>query len=257
MTDREDFLSRWSRRKRDAEKESASEEETKQLPAAESAQPIADEAAPDQDPDVSESADDHDKKEKGESAFDLSKLPSLDSITAETDIRPFMAAGVPMSLRQAALRRVWVADPAIRDFIGIAENQWDFTPGGNAPGFDFSPPVGDVKRMVAEIFGGKREPEAPESAADIEPDRDAIGSVRQSSQAIEDVSPGARDHFPVTDVTAEPGTDNRRAESDSASEDSRILARKRADVASQNNDASQQNKIQVVARWPHGRAMPK
>jgi hypothetical protein len=27
----------------------------------------------------------------------------------------------------AALRRAWVSDPVIRDFIGIAENQWDFT----------------------------------------------------------------------------------------------------------------------------------
>ena len=59
--------------------------------------------------------------------FDLSKLPSLESITSATDIRAFLAPGVPQELSRAALRRAWAADPAIRDFVGLAENAWDFT----------------------------------------------------------------------------------------------------------------------------------
>ena len=68
-------------------------------------------------------------------AFDLASLPPLHSITAGTDIRSFLASNVPLDLTKAALRRAWVTDPAIRDFIGIAENQWDFNDPTAIPGF--------------------------------------------------------------------------------------------------------------------------
>jgi TorA maturation chaperone TorD len=67
--------------------------------------------------------------------FDLASLPPLQSITAGTDIRSFLASTVPVELTRAALRRAWVTDPAIRDFIGIAENQWDFNDPTAMPGF--------------------------------------------------------------------------------------------------------------------------
>jgi TorA maturation chaperone TorD len=68
-------------------------------------------------------------------AFDLASLPPLQSITAGTDIRSFLGSSVPVELTRAALRRAWVTDPAIRDFIGIAENQWDFNDPTAMPGF--------------------------------------------------------------------------------------------------------------------------
>jgi TorA maturation chaperone TorD len=67
--------------------------------------------------------------------FDLASLPPLQSIIAGTDIRSFLGPGVPAELTKAALRRAWVTDPAIRDFIGIAENQWDFNDPTAMPGF--------------------------------------------------------------------------------------------------------------------------
>ena len=67
--------------------------------------------------------------------FDRVSLPSIDSITADTDIIAFLKSGVPTELRRAALRRAWTRDPAIRDFIGIAENQWDFNDPNGIPGF--------------------------------------------------------------------------------------------------------------------------
>jgi TorA maturation chaperone TorD len=67
--------------------------------------------------------------------FDLASLPPLQSIIAGTDIRSFLGPGVPVELTRAALRRAWVTDPAIRDFIGIAENQWDFNDSTAMPGF--------------------------------------------------------------------------------------------------------------------------
>ena len=61
-----------------------------------------------------------------ESPFGAAILPPIGSIGAASDIRPFLAPGVPVDLTRAALRRAWSTDPAIRDFIGLSENSWDF-----------------------------------------------------------------------------------------------------------------------------------
>jgi hypothetical protein len=67
--------------------------------------------------------------------FDLASLPSIEAIAADTDVRGFLQSGVPAELTRAALRRAWTSDPAIRDFVGIAENQWDFNDPNAIPGF--------------------------------------------------------------------------------------------------------------------------
>ena len=67
--------------------------------------------------------------------FDLSDLPSIEAINANTDVRGFLQSRVPNELTRAALRKAWTSDPAIRDFIGIAENQWDFNDPNAIPGF--------------------------------------------------------------------------------------------------------------------------
>jgi hypothetical protein len=66
---------------------------------------------------------------------DPPRLPPVESITALSDIRLFLESGVPADLMRAALRAAWAADPAIRDFIGIAESQWDFNDPAVMPGF--------------------------------------------------------------------------------------------------------------------------
>ncbi len=82
-------------------------------------------------------------------AFDPASLPPLQSITVGTDIRSFLASSVPVELTNAALRRAWVTDPAIRDFIGIAENQWDFNDPGALPGFGPLTASNNVANLVA------------------------------------------------------------------------------------------------------------
>ena len=78
--------------------------------------------------------------------FDPASLPSIDATTADTDIIAFLQSGVPAELTRAALRRAWTSDPAIRDFIGVAENQWDFNDPNGAPGFG---PLGTIQGQVA------------------------------------------------------------------------------------------------------------
>src|SRR4029077_7780197 len=54
---------------------------------------------------------------------------------AGSDIRSFPAPGLLADLTRAALRRAWLADPEIRDFIGLSENSWDFNAPRGVPGF--------------------------------------------------------------------------------------------------------------------------
>lgn len=133
----QNFLQRWSRRK---------------LAAAEHAGESADAQAK-----TTESAEAHSgggpSPESDIGVFDPRSLPPIDSIGAASDLRPFLAPGVPVELTRAALRRAWVSDPAIRDFVGLAENQWDFTKPDGVPGFaslELSP---ELRRMLAGFVG--------------------------------------------------------------------------------------------------------
>ncbi|TQF35222.1 hypothetical protein UNPF46_25680 [Bradyrhizobium sp. UNPF46] len=140
----EDFLSRWSRRKREAKAET---------PSSEAAPPVEtrDAQVPSSDP--RELSGD----EQGEPDIDLSSLPSIDSITAATDITAFLRKGIPQELTRAALRRAWSSDPVIRDFVGLAENAWDFNDPNAMPGFgplDCSD--AELSALVDRIVGGVR-----------------------------------------------------------------------------------------------------
>jgi hypothetical protein len=86
-------------------------------------------------------------------ALDIAALPPIESMTATSDVRAFLAPGVPEDLTRAALRRAWVIDPTIRDFVGLAENQWDFTKPDSVPGFGSLDLTPELRRIVAGVFG--------------------------------------------------------------------------------------------------------
>jgi len=147
----EDFLTRWSRRKRDAgETEQANVRhvgpymgphtgttgERDEIP--ENATSIVDESKESTSPEL---------------PFDLESLPPIESITAATDIRPFLAPGVPAEIARAALRRAWSADPRIRDFVGLADYDWDYHTPGSAAGFGPLEMTDELRQMVARIVG--------------------------------------------------------------------------------------------------------
>ena len=71
-----------------------------------------------------------------EPELDLSKLPKAEDLTAESDITAFLDKRVPAMLRNAALGRMWTLDPTIRDFIEVAENQWNWNIPGGAPFYE-------------------------------------------------------------------------------------------------------------------------
>lgn len=149
MNEPEKFLDRWSRRKRNAADKPAPIEA---MDAAVASAPPAEAKAPAAEP-----------------PFDPASLPPIESISAESDIRAFLKSGVPPDLSRAALRRAWSADPAIRDFIGLVENGWDFNDPNGIPGF--GPIAADeVTRLLAQLVGAppaSAETSAPPQAARV------------------------------------------------------------------------------------------
>src|SRR5262245_38567647 len=107
MSDPEHLLARWSRRKREASEER--EETTAPAPPAPAGDDVRDRTDPETPADVARAPGD--ATDPAVLPFDLTQLPPLESITAATDIRAFLAPGVPPDLARAALRRAWVADP--------------------------------------------------------------------------------------------------------------------------------------------------
>lgn len=170
MSDPADFLNRWSRRKRAVAEGRVEADETKTPEKAPEAR-----ASPVELNARSESRD-------AEPAFDISKLPSLESIGPKTDVSLFLQPGVPSALRHAALRRAWVTDPAIRDFRAPQELDWDFNAPG-LPGFGEIGPDIDVKKMAARILGGASPDEQPQETAQA-PSIDESGPVVTSSQPL-------------------------------------------------------------------------
>lgn len=136
----EGFLQRWSRKKLDAEPR-------------ESDEPKPDDAAPPERAEPASAGGAATPVAVSKPEFDLSSLPSLESITAGTDIRAFLNPGVPAELARAALRRAWTADATIRDFVGLSENAWDFNDPAAIPGFGPLEEGYDVKQAVARMFG--------------------------------------------------------------------------------------------------------
>lgn len=131
MSDTETFLSRWLRLKRESEAA---------LPATEAPSPAA---------------------------FDPARLPPIETIVADSDIQQFLREGVPAELTRAALRSAWTADPAIRDFVGIAENQWNFNERAGIPGFG---PLEAADYLAAQALGNLTNvaQETPQGAAGAE-----------------------------------------------------------------------------------------
>jgi hypothetical protein len=156
--DEKGFLARWSARKREAARDDAVESDvtksgsdTKQAPAdtpTRAAGTIAGEPA--------------------EQPFDLASLPRLEELTADTDMTVFFRKGVPESIRNAALRKSWALDPAVRNYVSPAlDYAYDWNTPGGVPGAGELAPGTDVVRMVEQVMGWT-EPQRP---ADAEPGR--------------------------------------------------------------------------------------
>lgn len=130
--EQEAFLSRWSRRK------SASRE----APPAAKAEPQA--------------------PRNAEPPIDPATLPSIDSLSADSDFTVFLRHGVPESLRNAALQKLWRTEPSVVNYVPLVEYNWDF----NAPGYGALKPGDDTAKLARKVWGEvQRLADDPQSAA--------------------------------------------------------------------------------------------
>lgn len=153
MSEPENFLARWSSRKL-AKRTSPERPDVQHRPA--DATDAGDDGA------LAETRKDGDAPEN--QLLDPAQLPPLDSIGADTDITAFLRRDVPPELTRAALRRAWTSDPAIKNFVGLVENGWDFNDPSAMPGFGPISPE-EVARLAGKVFEALPEP-APEGEAE-------------------------------------------------------------------------------------------
>lgn len=149
----------------------------------------------------------------------LKDLPKLDELSADTPMGAFLRKGVPEDLKRLALRRAWTLDPAIRDFVEVAENQYDWNVPGGAPGFGELDPGVDMKKLLAQATGQplELEPGAPaderqnvadagadQSGQDGEPARAQVeGAVEKSgseAKPAEDAAPPPSETVALSDL---------------------------------------------------------
>jgi hypothetical protein len=166
------FLARWSQRKQEAKQAEPNQEApvaaTPDVPAG----PVAEVEA--------------------EPEFDLSSLPKLEELTETTDITAFLKKGVPEQLRNAALRKSWALDPAIRNYVNPAlEYAYDWnTPGGVPGGGELDAGL-DIARMVSQIMG---QPAVETASSDTRSENEAADS---SAQQPSERDPSQQQELPV------------------------------------------------------------
>ncbi|HEV7634588.1 MAG TPA: DUF3306 domain-containing protein [Bradyrhizobium sp.] len=222
-SDNPSFLARWSQRKHEAKQpdRSAAPAEADILSA-----PVA-------------------ESEAGEE-FDLSSLPKLEDLTETTDITAFLRKGVPESLRNAALRKSWALDPAIRNYVNPAlDYAYDWNTTGGVPGSSEIGAGMDVARMVSQIMGsGESSLEPSTSATDgREPADDPAQSPEQNSADKSKLEPPTRT-LRLSDEAASSGQDPSNAEAGGV-----------APLQTPNSDANDPAAPQQAVRR-HGTAKP-
>jgi Protein of unknown function (DUF3306) len=250
MSEPENFIARWSRRKREAA-EDAEATKSSAAPdvAVKSAHPIEDQRERSDAPRARSG-----ESEPPEFAPDLAKLPPIETITAETDIRAFLAPGVPPELTRAALRRAWAADPKIRDFIGLSENSWDFNAPGAMAGFGPLEMTDELRRQVARMvgrsLGGEATDQPTQSQGEVE------GKSSRAETSTESVAAAAE--VPTQEGQSNVGTVHNGSigEHDDQHNSEALSQRSKVDVASRNNLENSDND-QLIGKRPHGRALPK
>ena len=209
MSEPEDFLKRWSRRKREAVEAGTPEA---------AIEPPRDEKVEDEQRATPVLQNDGAVADLG--GFDPANLPSVDSIGADTDIRDFLRPGVPPDLTREALRRAWSSDPSIRDYIGPVENGWDFNDPNTILGFG-TIKAEEVPRLLARVFevpiGEKSEPsvlEKPAMQQDLPPPQTLSTATATPDVASTDVHAGAEPSS--SDVNVEQGAEPSSSDANAA-----------------------------------------
>ena len=109
---------------------------------------------------------------------------------------------MPADLVRAVLRRAWAADPAVRDFIGLSENSWDFNAPHGVPGFG-SLTAEDARRLLARVMEGTGalDPARATGTSASEPGRPAPDSARDKMKPTRDTDADHRNPVPRAETS--------------------------------------------------------
>jgi hypothetical protein len=235
---RDNILTRWSRRKLATRFD--------ETPAAPEREHAPGERAAGGDPGTSLHEPELPEREAAEA---VESLPQVKDLTAGSDIAAFLKKGVPMALKQAALRKMWSLDPGIRDYVGPSEYAWDFNQPGSMAGFD---PLHAKETFVGFLSTAAR---AIDTVAEPVEAAQAVGHLHEES------ANAPLDYAPLTDVslTQRPPTN----ESSGADTPTLVAGTKlgpsvddRSGLQSSDRDNSSQL-FEPLARPRHGGAMPR
>jgi hypothetical protein len=248
MSEPENFITRWSRRKREAAQDAdATKAAVAPAPTAESAHPDEGRRKETDAPPADGGA-----LEPSEVAFDPTTLPPIETITADSDIRAFLAPGVPAELTRAALRRAWATDPKIRDFVGLSENAWDFNAPGAIAGFGPLEMTDELRAQVAQMVGRSLDGETTDRSAS--PERQGqTSSPEAPSQSADAAADATAKDAQSSGATPHQKGAGKHGEPDSSAA---LLQRNKAAVAPQ-RDSENCDNDQLIAKRLHGRALPK
>ena len=247
MKDPEGFIARWSRRKRGTLRETNTDPRLRRESATGCPPPPCGEGSgvgvgergtiaprpPDPPPGPSPTRGEEAAPGEGvalsgdisaELTFDPASLPPIDSITAETDIRGFLAPGVPSELTRAALHRAWVCDPKIRNFVGLADYDWDFNAADAVAGFGPLSMTEEIGNMVAQVVEPDRAStgargatasatSTPQEIGDrvdsaTEADNEAKVSPDEAMKSTDEISHRTQDFIATQDKNAKPAKPN-------------------------------------------------
>jgi Protein of unknown function (DUF3306) len=190
MSEGESFLARWSARKLADRTEAARADKHPEEPPREAPNAVDNGATIAGTPNDPVAPEDH--------AADRAPLPPLDSIGADSSVAAFLRPDVPVELTRAALRRAWTSDPAIKNFVGLVENGWDFNDPSAMHGFGAITPQ-EVARLAGQVIAALPQDDAGQPALE-----DASTTETKSAGAIPGAPAAARE---VASETAETGSD--------------------------------------------------
>jgi len=144
---------------------------------------------------------------------DLAALPSVDTLIEGSDIKAFLRPGVPAALKNAALRKMWLATPAIRDHKDIAvDYAWDWNTPGGVPGDGGPLNPERVAQWVREL-AGKAAPDARPSESPAKAEKAETAPAASSTRNEEaKPPPAARQDAPVDAARSASRVENAPAE---------------------------------------------
>jgi Protein of unknown function (DUF3306) len=206
----ENFLERWSRRKRSPDDEPALKKE---------AAPQDQHAAvpPDQESEQANQAQSPAEAPQDETAAPQEPAPwegvDIETLNADSDYTVFMAKGVPDNVRKEALDKLWRSDPVFANLDGLNDYDDDYSKWGMVNQVvKTAYKVGQgylTDEQVAENLAARESDDAIVAAAESE---EQGGDIAASEEPSEAIAQGESELTPQTQGVDQPSNNQAEAE---------------------------------------------